>query len=769
MSDYRPLPSAQTQRDERMLITAARYQRRRHWIDRLAGGLIAVGGVGVIVTVLLIFVYLLLQALPLLGGASVSEPARFTVAELGGTPIKHLAVVESGDGAVAIGEDGTLNFFRLADGALIRRAPLPVPNGQSVTAVAIDADASGMVAAGLDSGGVILVRYSWSVSFTETGDRRLEPRMEFPFGAEPISLGGEGAVAQLAVRLRGESVLLAAVNLTGRLQLLRLQHDRSPFAVALDLPNTIPTRSHLDLGPVMSGPHTLYLDQDQRWLLAIDAGGMARQFDLQAAWQDRAATGPQPIPLVSDDARPTAISWLAGGQSLLVADDQGTITQWFMVQSEGRSQWQQIRSFDVSGGPVVALAVEPRRRGFAVLDANGVVGLYHSTSQRRLFQESLARPDTRAMALSPRGDLLLLQDSAGNFSTWAVDNPHPEVSWQALWSRVWYEGYPAPDFIWQSSAAADDYEPKYSLAPLAFGTLKAAFYAMLLAAPLAICGAIFTGYFMNPVMRQQVKPLVELMAAMPTVVLGFLAGLWLAPFVEAELLGVLALPVTLALTVVAASYLWYWIPSGLRQRIPDGWEAAILVPIVVITILTTFVGADAIDQYIFAGDFRGFLSTRLGIDYDQRNALIVGLAMGFAVVPVVFSIAEDAIFSVPRHLTDGSLALGATPWQSLFYVVLPTASPGIFSALMIGFGRAVGETMIVLMATGNTPIWDANLFTGMRTLAANLAVEIPESGVGTTHFRILFLSALVLFLFTFLVNTVAEVIRQRLRHRYGGL
>ena len=121
---------------------------------------------------------------------------------------------------------------------------------------------------------------------------------------------------------------------------------------------------------------------------------------------------------------------------------------------------------------------------------------------------------------------------------------------------------------------------------------------------------------------------------------------------------------------------------------------------------------------------------------------------------------------MPRHLSYGALALGANSWQTLAWLVLPAAAPGILSALMIGFGRAVGETMIVLMATGNTPIMDMNLFEGMRTLAANLAIEIPESEVGSTHYRILFLASLVLLLFTFLLNSVAELVRQRLRKKY---
>lgn len=176
-----------------------------------------------------------------------------------------------------------------------------------------------------------------------------------------------------------------------------------------------------------------------------------------------------------------------------------------------------------------------------------------------------------------------------------------------------------------------------------------------------------------------------------------------------------------------------------------------------------------LENWLFDGNMRAWLSDDLGIPFDQRNALVVGLAMGFAVIPNIYSIAEDAVFSVPKSLTFGSLALGATPWQTLTRVVILTASPGIFSAVMIGMGRAVGETMIVLMATGNTPIMDMNIFEGLRTLAANVAVEMPESEVGGTHYRVLFLSALVLLSFTFVMNTLAELVRQRLRVKYASL
>jgi phosphate transport system permease protein len=210
-------------------------------------------------------------------------------------------------------------------------------------------------------------------------------------------------------------------------------------------------------------------------------------------------------------------------------------------------------------------------------------------------------------------------------------------------------------------------------------------------------------------------------------------------------------------------------PRAVRLRVPPGWEAALLIPVIAFVVWACFAAAKPVEALAFGGNMQSWMDHTLGIGYIQRNSLVVGIAMGIAVIPVIFSIAEDAIFSVPKHLSLGSLALGATPWQTLIGVVLPTASPGIFSAIMIGLGRAVGETMIVLMATGNTAVMDFSLFSGMRTLAANVAVEMPESEVGSTHFRLLFLAGLVLFLFTFVLNTIAETVRSRLRRKYSSL
>jgi phosphate transport system permease protein len=187
--------------------------------------------------------------------------------------------------------------------------------------------------------------------------------------------------------------------------------------------------------------------------------------------------------------------------------------------------------------------------------------------------------------------------------------------------------------------------------------------------------------------------------------------------------------------------------------------------------LATLAAAAALAAVV-AGALTGLgLDARGGVvsTYVQRNTLVVGFAMGFAVIPIIYTIAEDALNSVPEHLRAASLACGATPWQTATRVILPTAMSGVFAAIMVGMGRAVGETMIVVMAAGNTPILEWNIFSGLRALSANIAVELPEAVKDGTLYRTLFLAALTLFVMTFVVNTAAEVVRQRFRKRAVSL
>ena len=204
------------------------------------------------------------------------------------------------------------------------------------------------------------------------------------------------------------------------------------------------------------------------------------------------------------------------------------------------------------------------------------------------------------------------------------------------------------------------------------------------------------------------------------------------------------------------------------RRVENGYEFLVVLPVLLVGVGVAVCLAAPLETWLFGGNFRHWLfEGPLGMQYDQRNSIIIAFGLGFTVIPIIFSIAEDSLSNVPYSMTAASMAVGASRWQTLWRVVLPSASPGIFAAMMIGFGRAVGETMIVLMATGNTPILDWSPLNGMRTLSANIAVEIPEAPVGGTLYRVLFLCAVLLFLLTFTVNTAAELVRQRLRKRFG--
>ena len=290
---------------------------------------------------------------------------------------------------------------------------------------------------------------------------------------------------------------------------------------------------------------------------------------------------------------------------------------------------------------------------------------------------------------------------------------------------------------------------------------------MLLAVPLAVMGAVYTGMFMSPRLRGVIKPAIETMAALPSVVLGFLAGLWLAPLLEQIFPAVVGMVILMPLAVVLACVSWQAMPRSIQARGPSGIDLGVLTVVILATGIGCLMAYHTIESWLFGADYKGWLQSVFGLQYDQRNALVISLAMGFAVIPIIFSISEDSISNVPKHLIAGSLAMGATQWQTLTKLVLVSASPGIFSALMIGFGRAVGETMIVLMATGNTPILDWSVFNGFRTMSANIAVEMPEAPHGGSLYRVLFLSGLLLFAFTFVINTIAEVVRQRLRTKYS--
>ena len=470
----------------------------------------------------------------------------------------------------------------------------------------------------------------------------------------------------------------------------------------------------------------------------------------------------------SEFAEPVqSLGFALGQSSLLVGGAQGKLAAYQRVRVNEKFQLQAFHAFPRLGGAVLGFQSSLRDKRFLAWTATDMV-VDHLTTERRMFTTRLEGPGVAALA--PRGDLILHASQAtGAMRLWSLDAPHPEISFGLLWGKTHYEGYEKPEYVWQSTGGTDDFEPKFSLVPLVFGTLKGTLYAMLFAFPLAVLGALYTSQFATPRLKNAIKPTIEIMAALPSVVLGFLAGLVMAPLLERMAVEVMVFPfVTLLLALFLAPF-WGRLSMPFRNAFGNGREVLWMVPVLLVAVWLTSLAGPWVERVAMGGSYRAWLQSAMGVTYDQRNSLVVGFAMGFAVIPIIFTISEDALSSVPKSLTSASLACGASPWQTAWRIVLPTASPGIFSATMVGLGRAIGETMIVLMATGNTPILDWSPFNGMRTLSANIAVEIPEAPLHGSLYRVLFLAAFLLFVLTFILNTVAELVRQRLRRRYESI
>ena len=743
---------------------ARHYRAWRHCKDLATRGLMACGGIGVIGAITIIAFYLFYVVAPMFWPASIEHVGSYDLPGAEGFGDKTTllyAMDERHEVGLRITADAVATFFSVETGQLTQQIPLVASEHVVVHSYAAGDPTQRTVALGLSDGTVQLIKYNFLVSYPNDL-RQITPQVLFPYGSEPLQLDLQGqAITKLAYQANDEQATIIGLTEDSRIILLSLQREETWFDSEAAI-NHIRTEIPLHR-PILS----IALNADQRELYLPDDTGSLSYFDVSNKSKPRLV---QQIKAVPDEVRTTSLQFLAGGISILIGDSRGQITQWFPVRDDKNNYTlEKIRHFASQSAPILALAPEYSRKGFIAIDADAQLGIYHTTAHRTLKLAKLSEAPPRALAIAPRANAMLVETEDNRVHFWHIENEHPEVSWQSFWSKVWYESRQKPEYLWQSSSASNDFEPKFSLAPLAFGTMKAAFYAMLFAMPLAIFGAVYTAYFMAPKMRATVKPTIEIMEALPTVILGFLAGLWLAPFVEKNMPGLFALFIALPFVVLLTAGLWQNLPKQLRLKVPDGWEAALLMPIIVLTAVLAMQLSQPLEVWFFNGDMPLWVTQHLGYDFDQRNSLVVGIAMGFAVIPTIFSISEDAIYGVPKQLTTGSLALGATPWQTMLRIILLTASPGIFSAVMIGFGRAVGETMIVIMATGNTAIMDMNIFQGFRALSANIAVEMPEAEVASSHYRVLFLAGLVLFIVTFGFNTVAEIVRHRLRAKYSNL
>jgi len=209
------------------------------------------------------------------------------------------------------------------------------------------------------------------------------------------------------------------------------------------------------------------------------------------------------------------------------------------------------------------------------------------------------------------------------------------------------------------------------------------------------------------------------------------------------------------LSILAALFTVAFAPKWLREVIKPAIEILAGFPSVVVGFFCLMTLATVI-QNIFGTTFR-------------LNAFVGGLGMAMAVIPIIFTITEDSMNAVPQYMKAASYALGASRWQTAWKVVLPAAAPGVFASLILGFGRAFGETMIALMATGNAALTSADLFESVRTLASTIGSEMAEVEFRGTHYGVLFLIGAVLFTITFALNALAEFyVRKKLIKKFQG-
>lgn len=741
-------------------------------VDGVARRVIHLVGWAVVASVMAILVFTLAQAVPLFRSAHFQEVAERARPASAGTGV---LVDEYETVALSVTPEGTITGVPLrGTRELPPFRPSCLKEGIKPSVVSVEPLVD-LMSIGFENGSAAVVRPSFTRRF-EGGDGGGESGADSGDGASVDVSYSElfcGALAPAAVRSisaslvrDGEAVRVGAIS-DGALFLV--ESSAASELLRIDSPNS------------GTSPLTLVRFGARDALAAASTDGRIYHWLIETA---TAESGPKIKARFTDELKATqgtasisAMEWLLGGTTLLVGDTSGSMGAFFRTrrqETDDEPRLTKIREFPELDGAVATLSPGRRDRTFLALSTTGDLRAFFGTTARQLASARVGTGGAEAsrdvsVAMSPRGAGFSVV-TPSKIVSFRFSNPHPEVSAGALFGKLWYEGYPEAEAVWQSTGGTDDFEVKLSLLPLIFGTIKGTFYALLFAIPIAVTAALYVSQFATPGVRAIVKPAVEIMAALPSVVIGFIAGLWFAPMADRHLMTILLM---MAATPFLGVFGFAFAPL-LRSRVPrsfrDGGMEILVTPFVLLAgyAALAFV-SPTLEAMFFSGDVRTWISEALGLTYDQRNCLVVGVAMGFAVIPIIFTISEDALSSVPSNLTAASLALGASSWQTALSIVLPTASPGVFSAIMVGFGRAVGETMIVLMATGNTPVVDWSIFNGMRTLSANIAVEISEAPQGGTLYRTLFLTASLLFAMTFVVNTLAEVIRHRLRQRYRAL
>lgn len=851
-------------------------KKTRPWVllaDKVANKAITVGGILIIAAVLGMMVFLVLETAPLFKGGVINFTKDYKIENLNSESIA-ISLDEYKTIATAVGKGGDITLWHAKTGHLL--APLSFDfGGKSVTAFTWTIDRTNY-AFGFADGTVRFGRIKFDTDILRPED--LPPNLEkldesdstdgrYIYSAIPgkqVRKIGVSISLQDAIQISNDSVAIKALNYQmtdfgerPMSSVIAIDESGSSVSVLSESRLNLFTRKlttkteRTDLPKLPSEAPIEYVlvnDTGSNIFFAERTGKIYRVFRKDSSQAELA----EPFRITPEGVNLDVFGAIYGDRSFVAGGSDGSVRIFFLLNRPDSQAGDGMALVEARILPPQISGVNkfsPSQNGktFATGDLNGNLWLRHAVSEKTILQLGAISSGVpfKSVAVAPRMDGLIAMDMNNRVTLWQFSSPHPETSLHTLFGKVWYEGYPEPTYTWQSTGATDAFEPKISLVPLIFGTLKGTFYSMLFAVPLALMAAIYTSEFMSSGLRGKIKPVIEIMASIPSVALGFVAALVMAPVVENLLAAVILAFVVAPMFLVICAYLWQALPPQLAIRLEGAPKLFLIFCGTIGGIYSAVLLGPYFEQLFFGGNlkawlngdvggsapfvfllllpvsgvlcsytasrflghkFRTYLRTipmpysalldlvrwivlslviivfsyglalalsAVGLDprgnvvgtYVQRNTLIIAFAMGFAVIPIIYTLAEDALNSVPDQLRSASLGCGATPWQTAMWVILPTAISGVFSAVMIGMGRAVGETMIVVMATGNTPIMDLNIFNGLRALSANIAVELPEAPKDGSLYRVLFLTGLVLFAMTFVINTAAELVRQYFRKR----
>ena len=729
------------------------FQRRVDRANRRARFLITIGGYSIIVSIVGILLFLIYQSLPLSFKTSMKDllivelPLRVNKTQL-------IGIDQYQEISYFLDDKGEAAYYSIINRDFLTRDSIQLEDGEKIISAAKGSLNKEVFAVGTDHGRIITSEIRMNPRYQDNR-RFIEPSLKI-LDTFTVALPPETEVNHIEkiafCQNEDGNLFWSWLDHTGN---LHLKIYNSEDDISFDYLLT----EYLGREKVS----TLTFSYDGEKLIIGSQTGELFWFDLS----DEEAVYLRQNWKSSQFAI-TALAFLIGNSSLVIGDQTGLIEVWFPVRDENdQFRFKPIHQFKEMSAAVIQILGSPRDRTFLAIDETGRIQLNYSTSNQTQLEFKKSDYPVVAASFAPKADGIILLDQKQKLGMYQLKNEHPEATLKTLFGKVWYEGYIQPEFVWQSTGGSDEFEAKLSIVPLIFGTLKGTFYAMIFSVPLALLAAIYVSQFSPRWLSRIIKPTVEIMAALPSVVIGFLAGLYFSPLFEKHLMTLVLYTFILPLIFLLSIFLWRLVPEEKRMRVPMGWELLFVIPVLGISSLAVLGLSNPIEVTLFSSNFKQWLFETSGQNYDQRNSIVVGFALGFAVIPIIFTISEDALSNVPNSLSSASLALGASRWQTVRRVVIPAAAGGIFAAVMLGFGRVIGETMIVLIATGNTPILDLSPLNGFRAMSACIAVEIPEAPVGGTLYRVLFLIAFLLFIFTFIINSLSAVIGDRLRKKYA--